>query len=35
MPIYKASLKYGYSNFSLDILEFCDKDNFILRKILF
>lgn len=35
MPIYKALLKYGYSNISLDILEFCDKDNLILRKILF
>ena len=32
MPIYKALLKHGYSNFSLDILEFCDKDNLILRE---
>ena len=32
MPIYKAFLKHGYSNFSLDILEFCDKDNLILRE---
>lgn len=32
MPIYKALLKHGCSNFSLDILEFCDKDNLILRE---
>jgi group I intron endonuclease len=32
MPICKALLKYGYSNFSLDILEFCNKDNLILRE---
>jgi hypothetical protein len=25
MYIYKALLKYGYSNFSLDILEYCDE----------
>lgn len=24
MPIYVALLKYGYHNFSLTILEFCD-----------
>jgi len=35
IPIYKALLKYGYFNFSLDILEFYYKDNLILRKILF
>lgn len=26
MSIYKALLKYGHSNFSLEILEYCDKD---------
>jgi group I intron endonuclease len=26
MPIYKAILKHGHSNFSLEILEYCPKD---------
>jgi len=31
-PIHNALLKYGYSNFSLQILEFCDKKNCIIRE---
>lgn len=30
--IYKALLKYGYSNFSLEILEYCDPQNIIKRE---
>jgi group I intron endonuclease len=30
--IYRALLKYGYSNFSLDILEYCEKDVLIERE---
>jgi hypothetical protein len=30
--IYRALLKYGYSNFSLDILEYCDLDVLISRE---
>jgi group I intron endonuclease len=30
--IYSAILKYGYSNFSLDILEYCEKDVLIERE---
>jgi group I intron endonuclease len=30
--IYKALLKYGYSNFSLDIIEYCDKISVIERE---
>jgi hypothetical protein len=30
--IYKALLKYGYSNFSLEILEYCDKKDLISRE---
>jgi group I intron endonuclease len=26
MPIYKALLKYGYAEFSLEILEYCSTD---------
>lgn len=30
--IYKALLKYGYSNFSLEIFEYCDADQTIHRE---
>ena len=30
--IYSALLKYGYSNFSLEILEYCDSSNLIERE---
>lgn len=30
--IYRAILKYGYKNFSLDILEYCEKDNVLIRE---
>lgn len=30
--IYSAFLKYGYSNFSLDILEYCKPDELISRE---
>ena len=32
MLIHKALLKYGYSVFKLDILEFCNKDEVIVRE---
>ena len=32
MPIYKALLKYGYLNFSLEILEYCDQTQCIERE---
>ncbi len=32
MLINKALLKYGYSNFKLEILEYCDKYNSIKRE---
>ncbi|KAG0122853.1 GIY-YIG endonuclease ATPase 6 i1 grp IC protein [Tuber indicum] len=32
MPINVALLKYGYHNFSLTILEFCEIDNLMLRE---
>lgn len=32
MAIYKAILKYGYANFSLEILEYCDPQNIIARE---
>ena len=31
-PIERALLKHGYSNFSLEILEYCDKDNLLKRE---
>lgn len=31
-PIHNVLLKYGFANFSLDILEFCDINDCILRK---
>ena len=30
--IHNALLKYGYSNFSLEILEYCEKEKLVLRK---
>ena len=30
--IYRAILKYDYSNFSLEILEYCDKEEIISRE---
>lgn len=32
MPINVALLKYGYTNFSLTILEICDKDSLVSRE---
>jgi group I intron endonuclease len=32
MIIYKAILKYGYSNFILEILEYCEPDNVVGRE---
>jgi len=32
MPINVALLKYGYSNFSLTILDICDKDSLMSRE---
>lgn len=32
MVIYKAILKHGYANFSLEILEYCDPQNVIARE---
>lgn len=32
MPICTALLKYGYSEFTLEVLEFCDKDKVIERE---
>jgi hypothetical protein len=32
MPINNALLKYGYSNFTLTILEICDKDSLMSRE---
>jgi group I intron endonuclease len=32
MPINRALLKYGYSNFSLEILEYCDKSELLTRE---
>jgi len=32
MIIYKAILKYGYSNFILEILEYCEPDNVVARE---
>ena len=31
-PICRALLKYGYSNFSLEILEYCERDNVRARE---
>jgi len=32
MAIYKAILKYGYANFKLEILEYCDKNILLVRE---
>ena len=32
MPIYKAIIKYGHSNFKLEILEYCDWDKVMNRE---
>jgi len=32
MVIYKALLKYGYSNFKLEILEYCDCNDLLVRE---
>jgi group I intron endonuclease len=32
MTIYKAILKYGYTNFKLEILEYCDSNIVLLRE---
>jgi len=32
MAIYKAFLKYGHSNFKLEILEYCEKENALFRE---
>lgn len=32
MLIYKSLLKYGYSNFKLEILEYCDLSDVIKRE---
>ena len=32
MPIYQALLKYDYSNFSLEIIEFCEPEKCIERE---
>lgn len=32
MVIYQALLKYGYSNFTLEILEYCEPSNVIARE---
>ncbi len=32
MPIYKAILKYGHSNFIFDIIEYCDKAETVQRE---
>ena len=32
MPIYKALLKSGHSNFSFEILEYCHRDNVRARE---
>ena len=32
MPINVALLKYGYKNFSLTILEFCDVDSLVTKE---
>ena len=32
MAIYKAIIKYGYSQFNLEILEYCNTNNLIKRE---
>jgi len=35
MPIYRAMLKYGYENFSFEILEYCAKEDCVKRETLY
>ena len=30
--MYRALLKYGYTNFSIEILEYCDPENCVQRE---
>jgi group I intron endonuclease len=32
MAIYEAILKYGYENFKLEILEYCDKNILLVKE---
>lgn len=32
MSINKALIKYGYSNFSLEIIEYCDRKDILVRE---
>lgn len=32
MPIYRAIIKYGYANFKLEILEYCEKNIVLVRE---
>ena len=32
MSINKALIKYGYSNFSLQIIEYCDRKDILVRE---
>lgn len=32
MPVYKAIIKYGYANFKLEIIEYCDPNIVLLRE---
>lgn len=32
MLIYKALIKYGFENFNLEIIEYCDRKNLLLRE---
>jgi group I intron endonuclease len=32
MIIHRAILRYGYSNFKLEIMEYCDKENLLIRE---
>lgn len=32
MRIYKALLKYGYENFTFEIIEYCDKEKAVSRE---
>lgn len=35
MPIYRAMLKYGYENFSFEILEYCAKEDCVKIETLY
>lgn len=34
-PIYNALLKYGFLNFSLEILDYCEGEKLVLREQFF